>query len=481
MKYLYLKILLVLGPIIFHFGYTQDKFIDELKNSKKFKETTDILDTWIQAVLDYDRLPGASIAIVYNQDIIYTKGYGYSDINKEIKATEDTYYCIGSVSKQFTAMAIMQLRDSGKLKLSDPVTKYLPWFNPVYVDTDATQPTIRDILLHTSGLSCEPSYTQDPQKTFLSHAELIETVKNIKMSYPRNVQHNYSNLGYALLGEIISVVSKTDYYDYIKNNILDPINLKNTTPNCYDEKFRDKLGKSYGMWPRYGERKELTISDWKAMIPAGGFGSTVTDLAQFIMWQFRVIDGKDTEILSQETLKEMQSVQWDNPKWGYAFTYWYLGELDLIGHQGGTFGYQTQIIFSPEEKIGVIIILNANDAPKWRIAMESYDIISQGFKKVNNNEIETNVGKWKEYTGYYSSDDTWADLEVIEWDGDINVMGLPPYRLLSDMTKLSQIEKDIFREVWSSGSLGKHYVFGRGTDNRIQSIKFNNNILFRSK
>ena len=451
-------------------------------DTKKLNEAFYFLDTWIQSVLDFDRLPGVSIAIVHDQDIVYSKGFGYADLNRGIKATPDTYYSIGSISKQFTAISIMQLRDKGKLNLTDSVSKHLPWFKPKIDQTNVSQPTIRDLLRHSSGLPTEPDLTvwSNPTDLFPSREEFINRVKNIEMSYQTNTQFNYSNTGYALLGEIVSVVTNIDYTDYVQHDILEPLNLENTIPNSPD-KFRKNAAIGYGHWPRKnGGRVEISNLDARAMTPALGFTSTVKDMAKFAMWQFRVLNGQDPGILKRETLMEMQSVQWENPKWGYGYTYWYLDDLDIIGHQGGVPGFRSQIILSPKEKIAVVVMFNAYDAPQWGTAMETYNIIARALRTPNHKEKEKKTAGWEKYIGYYTADRSWAEAEVLVWEGVLSIMWLPVDRPIDSLIKLSHIKGNVFREVRNDGSLGKHYVFGSDSEGNIVSMKFNNNILLKT-
>ncbi len=125
----------------------------------RYGEAVSLLETWIQSIVDYDRLPGLSLAIVQDQTIVYAKGFGSSDLDRRVKAAPDTVYSICSISKIFTGIAVMQLRDAGKLNLDDPVDQYLPWFAPADLSPDTQGPTLRDLLRHSGGLPCEPDQT----------------------------------------------------------------------------------------------------------------------------------------------------------------------------------------------------------------------------------------------------------------------------------------------------------------------------------
>ncbi|MBN2409015.1 MAG: beta-lactamase family protein [Candidatus Aminicenantes bacterium] len=447
--------------------------------SKKFGEAVRLLETWIGSVLDFDRLPGMSMAVVHDQEIVYAKGFGYADVSKRIRAVPETDYSICSLSKMFTALAIMQLRDEGKLHLDDPVDQYLPWFRPKIPDPNPTLPTVRDLLRHSGGLPCEPDKTiwPDTADLFPCSECLIERVKYLEMNCPAGTKYNYSNLGYALLGAVVSTLSKVDYKDYIRKNILEPLKLENTTPDYIDYHNTKNMAVGYSRKLRKDSRGEVPVFNKNSMTPAMGLSSNVMDLAEFAMWQFRVLDGKESNGLKKETLQEMHTAQWSDPDWGLGFAIWKMFGKTFVGHQGGCPGYKSQIIIQPEEKIAVVVIVNASDAPQFTLAFAAYNIFSSVFASSNSEKDEMEFGKWEDYVGYYDADISWAAAEVLEWNGSLSVMWLPADGPLNSLIKLQHIEDGIFRQVNSDGTLGKHYIFGTVDGSGDMWMKFNNNQL----
>jgi CubicO group peptidase (beta-lactamase class C family) len=450
--------------------------------SKKCGEAVRLLETWIGSVLDYDRLPGMSIAVVHDQEIIYAKGFGYADIGKKRHAVPETAYSICSLSKMFTALAIMQLVDEGKLHLDDPVTQYLPWFAPRLPGPNSAPPTVRDLLRHSGGLPCEPDKTlwPDTDDLFPCSECLIERVKNLEMNCPAGTKYNYSNLGYALLGAVVSTISEMDYEVYIKKNILEPLKLENTTPDFIDYHNTKNMAVGYSRTLRKDSRVEVPVFNKKSMTPAMGLSSNVMDLAEFAMWQFRVLAGKESKVLKNETLREMHTTQWSNPDWGLGFAIWKMFGKIFVGHQGGCPGYKSQIVIQPEDKIAVIVIVNASDAPQFTLAFAAYNIFSSVLTSPNTDENEMEFGKWKDYVGYYSADISWAAAEVLEWNGSLCVMWLPAHEPLNSLIKLQPVENGVFRQVNSDGTLGKHYIFGTVDSNGDMWMKFNDNQLKRT-
>jgi CubicO group peptidase (beta-lactamase class C family) len=443
------------------------------------REAVYLLETWIESVLDFDRLPGMSIAVVHDQDLVYAKGFGYADVDKRVEATPGTIYRICSISKLFTGIAVMQLRDAGMLHLNDPVSEYLPWFAPETPDPQAKPPTLRDLLRHSGGLPCEPDLTvwSDPDLAFPTREGLIERVSTLKMSYTPNTRFNYSNLGYSLLGEVVSVVSGMEYTDYVHNNIIEPLGLKATTPSLPRDLPGNRAAVGYGRWPRSGSRGEIAGCEARALTPAMGFSSTVMDLAQFAMWQFRVLDGKDDRVLSRETLREMQTVEWSDPPWGLGFTIWQMDGKEFVGHQGGCPGYKSQIILCPEDKIAVVAMINATDAPQFTLVFRTYEIMAPALNTPGGGD--RGPGEWARYTGYYTGVRSWSEAEVLEWEGSLAVMWIPTGDPVGSLVKLQRVEGNVFREVKGDGTLGKHYAFKAAPDGNIVRMKFNNNLLER--
>ena len=444
-------------------------------------EAIDLLETWIGSMLDFDRLPGISIAVVHDQEIVYAGGFGYADVESGLRATPDTHYSICSISKIFTGIAVMQLRDEGKLSLNDPVSRHLPWFPAEAADSAGAAPSLGDLLRHSSGLPCEPDMTvwSDPERLSPSREALIERIAGLKMSYPVNTQFNYSNLGYALLGEVVSVVSGMTYEDYVRRNIIEPLGLEETTPSGSGGDPGEPLAVGYGRWPRRGSRVKMPLLQARSMTPALGFCSTATDLAKFAMWQFRVLDGEDPGVLSRESLQEMLVSQWPDPEWGFGFARWNMGGKEFIGHQGGCPGYKSQFILCPEEKIAVVAMVNATDGPQFTLVFRAYEILSAAL--LDSQATEDDGGReWAPYTGYYTADKSWSDAEVLEWGGALAVMWVPTGDPVGSLIKLKRLEGDVFRQVNGDGSLGKHYVFARDADNGTVRMKFNNNVLTRT-
>ena len=452
---------------------------EESATGPRYDEAIFLLDTWLQSIVDYDRLPGLSIAVVDDQSNVYSKGFGFSDRDRKSQASPSTVYSICSISKVFTAISIMQLRDAGKLGLDDPVTKFLPWFQPEGLDPGGRPPTLGELLQHSAGLPCAPDWTvwEHPADAYPSRDELVKRVSEMEMVYPPDTHFNYSNLGYSLLGQVVTEVSGMDYVDYVRKNILAPLGLDATTPYPPPPRPGLQVAKGYGCHQRTGRRPDIVTVDPRAVTPALGFYSSVEDLAKLAMWQFRALDGEDASVLRRETLEEMYSPHWPDPAWGLGFTIWNMGERVFIGHQGGCPGYKSQIIICPEERIAVVVMVNATDAPQFTLAFRTFEIMAPVLRSPSSDTVESKA--WNDYVGFYTSANTWSDAEVLSWRGELALRWVPGGNPdpVGSLVALTRVEGEIFRQVNSDGKLGKHYIFRKDADGNVVSLKFNNNLL----
>ena len=197
----------------------------KLREQPEVADALEVLDLWIEQQVTHRNLPGLSIAIVFDQEIVWAKGYGYSDVEQKIPATPSTVYRIGSVTKLFTSTAILQLRDQGKLRLDDPVSLYLPWFRIRNPFPDAPEITFRHLLTHTSGLPREAAFPYWTDHVFPTREALAAAVPGQDAVDAPETTYHYSNLGMSLLGEVVTEVSGQPWADYVQEKILQPLGM----------------------------------------------------------------------------------------------------------------------------------------------------------------------------------------------------------------------------------------------------------------
>lgn len=421
------------------------------------------IDAWLEAQLAYDRLPGISIAIVKDQELIWSKGYGLADVKKKIPATPGTVYSICSISKLFTSIAIMQLYEQGKLRLDDSLSDLLPERRIRQQFKDSGPITIRGLLTHSSGLPRESDfpYWTGPEFRFPSKEEMAEKLADQETIFPASTYFQYSNLGMTLLGEVVEKLSGKSYETYVEENILRPLRLNHTYPDLSSDMPGNKLATGYAAIKRDGTRDVVPPFDTRAITPAAGYASTVEDLALFASWQFRLLGKGEKEIITAATLREMQRVQWVDPDWklywGLGFSVFQQGGSTLTGHWGTCPGYRSLLLLDGKEKLGIIILVNSTENP-WLYASHLRNIILKGEKDCKRQSPRADLDQ---YTGDYNAQPYQSEKKVLSWYGHLAILELPARNPLESMTLLQHIEGDVFRRIRRDESLGSEVVFER--------------------
>lgn len=422
-----------------------------------------LVDAWLEAQQVYDRLPGISVAVVKDQEILWSKGYGLADVKRKTPATAETLYSICSITKLFTSIAIMQLYEQGKLRLDDSLATLLPDKTIRQQFSDSGPITIRSLLTHSSGLPREADfpYWTGPEYNFPTREQITDRLEQQETLYPASTYFQYSNLGMALLGEVVEKVSGEPYEVYVQEHILKPLRLTNTLPRMPEELWGSKLATGYAAINRQGTRDALPLFDVKGMQAAAGYSSTVLDLAQFASWQFRLLTNGGKEILKASTLKEMQRVHWVDPDWkvhwGLGFVVFQNNGKTLNGHWGSCPGYRSIILMDPEDKLAVVVLINAMENP-WKYANQIRNIVLKGAKgkTLQNTSIDLS-----QYTGLYNAQPWGSEKKVLNWYGCLAIVDLPSENPLEDMILLHHVSGDVFRRIRRNEDLGEEIRFER--------------------
>lgn len=440
-----------------------------------------VLEAWIQSQMAYRGLPAMSVGVVYDQELIWAKGFGFADVEKKIPATPATIYRMASVTKTFTATAIMQLRDAGKLSLEDPVVKHLPWFKIKSPFADAPAITIRHLLTHTAGLPREAAYPYFTDNKYPTLDQIKEKLPNQEAVYAPETHWKYSNLGLALAGEIVARISGEPYEVYMRDHILKPLGMDSSTV-LFPVEARDRLAVPYGRRMPDGQREIRPDTDAKGITPAANLSSTVEDLARYL--SFHIGDGKvaGKPVLKSSTLREMHRVQWlqDDWKsgWGIGFAITRAESRTIVGHGGWVPGYRTQISFSPEDKMGVIVLTDADDGDPGFYVKQVFALLAPAIKKATAPTplVAQPDPSWSNYVGTYR--DPWGDTEIVVVNGELVMMDPREDDPKGSLVKLVPIEKNKFKivaETFSSGEIGEFVSFELGADGKAVRMKVGEN------
>jgi len=304
------------------------------------------------------RLPSVAAAVVRNGETVWETAVGAADTASGTEATPDTQYRIGSITKTFTAAAVMQLRDAGALDLEDTLDRHIPGA--------AHRPTLRRLLSHTSGMQRE---TQDDAWLSLRFApaqELVETLGEAEQVLPPGARFHYSNLAFALLGVVVEQAAGMPYPDYVRTRLLDPLGLGRIGFDPEPPAATGYLVQEYVE----GAVVEADV-DTGGWISAGQMWGTVRDLCRWAAF----LAEPDESVLARSSVEEMRTVQSidDHIRWtaGYGLGLGLRrdGERILAGHGGSMPGFIAGVLISPEDKIGAAVLTNSSDADIERLTL----------------------------------------------------------------------------------------------------------------
>ena len=348
------------------------------------------LETEIQETVDKLNVVGLSISVIENNKISYSQGFGYADIDKNIKTDTNTIYRIASISKSITASAIMKLYEEGKFKLDDDINDYLNGFevrNPNFPDEKIT---FRMLLTHTSSIIDGDTYS---------------TIYDIQDfgDYKPGDQFEYSNYGYNLLATLIEQISNQDFEDFVQENIFKPLNMKASfNPNKFEDV--DNIAVLYGIdedgnyYERLNDKNRIednivissTVRDKDGKIPLGnafkyspmgGLRTSPNELAKFMIMLSNKGLYNGTRVLKKDTVELMEQIHWYGDALNGLYKCKGLGlhitddlieGSRLIGHTGEAYGLLSNMFYDENRKFGYIMMLNGNN----------YKFGDDGFTKV---------------------------------------------------------------------------------------------------
>jgi len=452
-------------------------------------EALEIARIWLDAQKDYERLPSIAAAIVYDQELIWSDAVGMADINAGRPATSSTLYSICSISKLFTSIAVMQLRDAGYLDLRDPVQKHLSFYDLEQQYDESTPVTLEGLLTHSAGLPRESDYPywSGPEYPFPSKDEVIARLSDQKTLHPSRTEYQYSNLGLSLAGYIVEEVSGTPYDQYVQSHILGPLGMDDTYSEMPREHIGGQLAMGYTALTRQGSRNMVPFFEAKGISAAAGYASSVDDLSKFAMWQFR-LRGDAEEIVHAYTLAEMQRVHFARPgsdtMRGLGFQVSARDGETFVGHGGSCPGFRTTLSLQNDSKIATVAMVNAMvNSGKYSTGV--YNLVADAIKSATAEDNELSVtadvnsnggeGQLNEdtqvdptrYMGTYTGGLGGSETAVVRWKGGIATLSLPTDNPRQSLRQLIHVEGDTFRSRGNDGELGAEVTFETDAQGRV--------------
>ena len=406
------------------------------------------LNRYVSETMQRAGIPGLSLTLTRGGNALFSRGFGYRDLESRKPATENTLYGVGSVTKSFTALAILQLEEKGLLNLSDSVTDYAGSFK---IDEHASKTTISHLLSHSSGMPslnvAEIILFKDigtdtsfiPITGYEDFFNFLNESSGERHSPPGN-KFLYWNEGYTILGKIIEDLTKMTYAQYIEENLLKPLGMKRSVFS------RDKaLADADHAIPYYrsedGNYKPTEIPDGQMVLAPGGLLTSPVELSRYLgLWIGG--DHSDSAILSRKRLEEAiepritASITGAYGKTFYGYGWMKINDFfgkSLVMHSGSVAASSGFVGFVPDLNIGVSIGSNCSDAPTTQIGMYALALLIEGanpdelpFLKIKRLK-ERLKGDYEDYRGYSKVrvSDGQDGLLNISIESDENHMTLP--------------------------------------------------------
>ncbi|MFZ5552035.1 MAG: serine hydrolase [Bacteroidota bacterium] len=363
--------------VFFLYGYSQSS-------------TEQKIDEYLGILQKNEKLSGV-VLVMHKEKPVYKKAFGYANREWRVENTIDTRFCLASVTKQFTAMVIMQMVQEGKLKLDGKISDYLPY----YRKDIGEKVTIHQLLIHTSGI---PNYTDldsfmiRDARLFFTTEEFVKKYCSRDLEFEPGAKQQYNNSAYFILGAIIEQLTEKTYAQVVKENIFDPLGMKNSG-YFFNEMLIEKRATGYTLGEDTLENAEPI--DFVAGFSAGALYSTVEDL---YLW--------DRALYSQKLVhKPWLDSLFRNHKNGFGYG-WFIDEWfgkKCIHHSGGVNGFSTHIARMVNDDICIVTLMNYDFGAAGRIN-KTIAAILLGEKyelPVSHTEIQLSEEAVKKYTGEY--------------------------------------------------------------------------------
>ena len=320
------------------------------------------IDAYVQERMQDMRIPGMALGIVKGDEIVHLEGFGDADDSGR-EVTPETPFKIGSMSKSFTALAIMQLVEDGKVDLDAPVQRYIPWFR--VADPEASKHiTVRHLLNQTSGIpglaGMTYMYKVDSSKDALEKE--VRATRDVELTHPPGKVYQYSNRNYSTLGLIVQMVSGESYEQYVKRHILAPLGMKNSF-TFLPEAERHGLATGHQFWfGRPFPGGGLVYN--RAITPAGLITSDAQDMSRYMIAQLNGGRYEGVRVLSPEGIVELHRGTADTGGGSSYAMGWIDGEMDgvpVVWHNGDPGDFHATVILVPESKWGVVVLMNGSN------------------------------------------------------------------------------------------------------------------------
>lgn len=435
------------------------------------------VESWLGYRAWKERVPGVQAAVWFDGRVQLSRAFGFADLGNNVVLTPEHLFRIASHSKTFTATAILQLAEQGRLRLDDPAAQYLPALRDA--GSRIADATVRELLEHSAGVirdGLDGDYWQHG-RPFPDAVELEAMLLDHGDKFAPSESFNYSNLGYSLLGLIVETVTGRSYNEHVLEAVVRPLGLTNTGPE-WDPLRASEYALGYAGLHEGQNRRILDHVDTRAMASATGFYGTAVDLVTYASAHF---DG-DERLLSEHSRRLAQKEAWKaDPEndgagsYGLGFMVSRIGGHRVVGHSGGYPGHITRTLFDPATGLAVSVLTNAIDGPATPLASGILRLLDAAVEPAPAGLAATAVTgdsiDPRRFTGRFA--DEWGVVDIVllgERLVSLNPGAADPLDSFDTLTIVSPTELLIARGN-GFGSVGERMRYEFAADGSVASVR----------
>lgn len=355
--------------------------------------------------------PGMSVGVVRGGDTLVLQGFGFANLEDSVRAAAGTVYRIGSITKQFTAAAILRLVEQGRIQLDSPLGAYLG----TYIGP-GERATMRQVLTHTSGI---PNYTELPsfgqvRQTDLSDYELLDLIRHRPLDFAPGTQWHYSNSNYYALGVVLQKLGGAPYAEYLTQTLLTPLGLTHTV-YCSVEPIIPDRAAGYSL-----TNGKVVNASYISMHLPGAAGALCSTIGDLLRWQADLVRG---QVVQPGTYREMTTpavlTNGTRATYGFALGVYTLHGRQAVEHSGGINGFSADLAYYPGDSLSVVVLMNSDAANASLVARRIAETVMQVPDSgtlnlaVDSAEARRDVGTYKGSVGQPRIEQDGTDLALV--------------------------------------------------------------------
>ena len=347
----------------------------------------------INRIINNHELPGLAVGIVKGNKILFAKGFGVCHLESQEPITPNTNFHLCSISKTFIATSIMQLTESGKIQLTDPVVKHLPYFT--VDDPSSNKITIKQMLNHVSrmpDLEDDGYGWENPEFDEKALENYVRSLKNLKLLTHSEPTFSYSNIAYEILGDLISKVSGISFEEYVRKNIFEPLEMEQSTFLLSSSPPKNEALPHVHLPHSWVPDQQYPYN--RAHAPSSTLHSNVYDMCKYLQMNLNRGSLNGNQLLKSSSFNQLWNKDFNTNSQkshnAYIGFSWFSGDFKghpCVSHSGSDRGFQSNLLLFPEDSLGIICMINAYPSPEWAITSTILDILYDEVLNLGNLSI----------------------------------------------------------------------------------------------